>query len=98
MRSACSLHAKSKYRYNLLEVKQIKSKKYLELSHILPKFTSQLSTMKFSNLKQLFDFFKDEKVCREYLEQERWNGNIECPFCACTKVYRTNRGFKCADK
>ena len=32
------------------------------------------------------------------MEQQRWNGNVDCPFCACTKVYRTNRGFKCADK
>jgi transposase-like protein len=30
--------------------------------------------------------------------QQRWNGNVECPFCAATKVYRTNRGFKCADR
>lgn len=54
--------------------------------------------MTFKNLQQLFDTFKDEATCREYLEQQRWNGNVECPFCACTKVYRTNRGFKCADK
>lgn len=54
--------------------------------------------MQFKNLIQLFDFFKDENTCKEYLEQQRWNGNVECPFCACIKVYRTNRGFKCADK
>ena len=54
--------------------------------------------MQFKNLTQLFDFFKDEETCRQYLEQQRWNGNVECPFCACTKVYRTNRGFRCADK
>jgi transposase-like protein len=54
--------------------------------------------MTFKNLQQLFDTFKDEATCREYLEQQRWNGNVECPFCGCTKVYRTNRGFKCADK
>lgn len=54
--------------------------------------------MTFKNLQQLFDTFKDEATCREYLEQQRWNGNPECPFCGCTKAYRTNRGFKCADK
>ncbi|MCW3073433.1 MAG: family transposase [Flaviaesturariibacter sp.] len=54
--------------------------------------------MSFKNLQQLFDTFKDEETCRAYLEQQRWNGSVECPFCACTKVYRTNRGFKCADK
>ena len=54
--------------------------------------------MQFNNLKQLFDTFKDEATCKAYLEQQRWNGSPECPFCACTKVYRTNRGFKCGDK
>jgi transposase-like protein len=54
--------------------------------------------MTFKNLQQLFDTFNDEETCRHYLEQQRWNGNVECPFCGCTKVYRTNRGFKCADK
>lgn len=54
--------------------------------------------MDFKNLNQLFDTFKDEATCKAYLEQQRWNGNVECPFCACTKVYRTNRGFKCADR
>jgi transposase-like protein len=54
--------------------------------------------MTFKNLQQLFDTFKNEADCREYLEQQRWNGNVECPFCGATKVYRTNRGFKCADK
>lgn len=58
----------------------------------------QSSEMTFKNLQQLFDTFKDEQTCREYLEQQRWNGNVECPFCGATKVYRTNRGFKCADK
>lgn len=54
--------------------------------------------MNFKNLIHLFDYFKDEQVCRQYLEQERWSGAPECPFCGCIKVYRTNRGFKCADK
>lgn len=54
--------------------------------------------MEFSNLTQLFDYFKNDTICREYLEQQRWNGNVECPFCAATKVYRTSRGFKCADR
>lgn len=54
--------------------------------------------MNFKTLPQLLDYFQNESVCREYLEQQRWNGNVECPFCACTKVYRTNRGFKCADR
>jgi transposase-like protein len=54
--------------------------------------------MNFSNLKQLFDYFRDEATCRAYLEQQRWNGHVTCPHCNSQKVYRTNRGFKCADK
>jgi transposase-like protein len=59
---------------------------------------SQSNQMTFRNLQQLFDTFKDEQTCREYLEKQRWNGNVECPFCGATKAYRTNRGYKCADK
>lgn len=54
--------------------------------------------MTFKNLQELFDTLKDEATCRKYLEQQRWNGSPECPFCACTKVYRTNRGFRCGDR
>src|SRR6266496_6813052 len=56
--------------------------------------------MNFKNLKQLFDTFKDEATCRQYLEQQRWNGNVECPFCGCIKVYKIENGkrFKCADR
>lgn len=60
--------------------------------------SQQTPNMTFKNLQQLFDTFKTEEDCRTYLEQQRWNGNVECPFCGATKVYRTNRGFKCADK
>jgi hypothetical protein len=35
---------------------------------------------KFNNLVQLFTYFNNEQVCREYLEQIRWNGNITCPY------------------
>jgi len=52
----------------------------------------------FKNLTQLFDYFKDEQTCREYLEQQRWNGEPVCPFCNTKNPYRTNRGFKCRNK
>jgi transposase-like protein len=54
--------------------------------------------MNFKTLIQLLDFFKDEKTCLEYLEQQRWAGNPECPFCGCGKPYVTNRGYKCRNK
>lgn len=54
--------------------------------------------MNFKSLPQLLDYFKDEKTCIEYYEQIRWNGKPVCPHCGCEKVYKTNRGYKCADK
>lgn len=52
----------------------------------------------FKTLPQLLDYFKDEQTCREYLEQQRWNGEPVCPFCNTKNPYRTNRGFKCRNK
>lgn len=52
---------------------------------------------KFKTLLQLFDYFKTEEICRSTLEQQRWNGTPECPHCGYTKIYRTARGFKCAN-
>lgn len=34
--------------------------------------------------KNILDFqkeFSNEEKCREYLEQQRWNGTPACPFC-----------------
>ncbi|HSW96976.1 MAG TPA: IS1595 family transposase [Candidatus Saccharimonadales bacterium] len=51
----------------------------------------------FKNLPEILDYFKDENTCRELLELQRWNGKPFCPHCGHEKVYRTNRGFKCAE-
>lgn len=52
----------------------------------------------FKSLTQFLDHFKDDDVCRQYLEQQRWGGTPACPFCGVINPYRTNRGFKCRDK
>jgi len=52
----------------------------------------------FKNLTQLYDFFKDEETCRNYLEQHRWGGTVACPFCGVINPYKTNRGYKCRDR
>ncbi|WP_153796849.1 IS1595 family transposase [Foetidibacter luteolus] len=56
--------------------------------------------MNFKNLKEATKYFSDEKVCRDYLILQRWNGNPECPYCGHTKVYNIEDGkrFKCANK
>ena len=51
----------------------------------------------FKSLGQLFDFFKDEETCVAWYEKKRWGETVVCPFCDSEKVYRTIRGFKCAN-
>jgi transposase-like protein len=57
--------------------------------------------MKFKSLIELFDTFRTEEQCREYLIQQRWNGKPICPHCGHTeKAYRIEGGkrFKCGNK
>lgn len=56
--------------------------------------------MQFGNLKELMTKLKDESVCREYLEQLRWNGNPVCPHCNGTKPYKLKDGktYRCREK
>ena len=42
----------------------------------------------FSNFLQLQKYFKDERVCIDYLENLKWNGKPTCPKCGCEKLYR----------
>ncbi len=53
--------------------------------------------------KNILDFqkeFSSEEKCREYLEQQRWNGTPACPFCGSLNVCRFSNGkiFKCREK
>lgn len=58
----------------------------------------QLNEMKFKNITQLLDHFKDEATCKAHLEFKRWGGVPACHHCGSVNVYRTNRGFKCGEK
>lgn len=53
--------------------------------------------------KNILDFqkeFSTEEKCREYLEQQRWNGTPACPFCGSINTHRFPNGkiFKCREK
>jgi hypothetical protein len=53
--------------------------------------------------KSILEFqkeFSSEEKCREYLEQQRWNGTPACPFCGSLNVCRFSNGkiFKCREK
>lgn len=52
----------------------------------------------FNSILEVTDYFSDEKICNEYLIQQRWNGHITCPHCSHEKVYKfsDNKRFKCA--
>ena len=54
--------------------------------------------MNFKNVTQLLDHFRDEATCKAHLEYKRWGGVPACHHCGSIHVYRTNRGFKCAEK
>ena len=56
--------------------------------------------MEFRNLKELMTKLSDEKACREYMEQMRWNGEPFCPHCNATKPYKLKDGktYRCKDK
>ncbi|MDP4216294.1 MAG: IS1595 family transposase [Bacteroidota bacterium] len=52
------------------------------------------------DIKDLMKKFSDEAACREYLVQQRWNGEPICPYCGHRKSYRIEGGkrFKCANQ
>ena len=52
-----------------------------------------------SNLKDLMNKFSDEQKCRDFLVQQRWNGNPVCPYCSSEKWYSIENGkrFKCGN-
>lgn len=58
-------------------------------------------TPTFKNLLEAQAYFHSEEVCREHLEQSRWNGNPVCPYCGVDKTpYKLKGGkkYRCSDK
>lgn len=56
--------------------------------------------MKFNNLLDIAEQFKDKNVCLDYLASMRWNGSVYCVFCGCDNVYKLNgkyKRYKCGD-
>ena len=52
----------------------------------------------FKSVISVLDFFNSKEKCVSFLEQQRWVHGIHCPHCGHAKIYRTNRGFKCANR
>lgn len=54
----------------------------------------------FKNLQELITSMPDEKSCKKFLEQQRWQNGITCPYCGHGKCYiiENNNRYKCASK
>ena len=53
----------------------------------------------FNSLMQVMEYFSNEKVCREYLEQMRWADSVKvCPHCQSSKkIYTMKHTYKCSE-
>jgi transposase-like protein len=59
-----------------------------------------MNLQKFNTLIDLLAYFKDEQVCRDYLELLRWPNGLQCAYKDCDhdKIFRFSNGkvYKCA--
>lgn len=62
--------------------------------------TQMTQLLEFKNLKELMTALSDEKVCRAYMVQMRWNGEPFCPYCNATKPYSRENGkrYRCSSR
>ncbi len=51
----------------------------------------------FKTIQQFNDYFKDEKTCYEFLEQQRWQGVPVCPHCGSEQYYKVKPRGKFQD-
>jgi transposase-like protein len=55
----------------------------------------------FKSLQDVANYFKNEEICRDWLEKFRWpDGRIVCPICGVRDAYRNSdmKTYKCKDK
>ncbi len=57
------------------------------------------SPSQFTNLHNLEQFFNDEKTCRDFIKQRRWNNIPVCPHCGSFEPYELKDGktYKCKE-
>lgn len=53
----------------------------------------------YMSIPEFYREFPDEETCKDFIVQERWNGNPVCPHCGHDKVYEIAGGmsYKCAN-
>ena len=47
----------------------------------------KLTLNHFNSLISLVNHFNSDKRCRDFITEQRWGGNVVCPFCGCTHTY-----------
>ena len=47
------------------------------------------------NIVEIFELFPTQQACIEYLEQAKWKGKPECPYCHSTKTRPTKHRHRC---
>jgi transposase-like protein len=53
----------------------------------------------FKNLHELITRMPDETTCRNYYEEQRWNGKPVCPYCGFERYkLKSGKHYKCASK
>ena len=60
----------------------------------------KLELQHFNSLISLANHFNSDKRCRDFITEQRWHGEVSCPFCGCKHVYTCSNGdnqFKCAE-
>ena len=60
----------------------------------------KLQLAHFNSLISLVTYFNNDKRCRDFITEQRWGGNVVCPFCGCPHTYvcsNSDNQFKCAD-
>ena len=43
----------------------------------------KLQLAHFNSLISLVTYFNNDKRCRDFITEQRWGGNVTCPFCGC---------------
>ena len=56
-----------------------------------------IQLQKFDNLISLLSYFKNETICKSYLEKIRWSNKLKCAYADCQhdKVYKCKGRYKC---
>lgn len=56
-------------------------------------------SLKFNNIIQVTETFKNEEICLEHLKAMRWADGEYCPYCGCKKLYafKDKKNYKCSD-